>query len=138
MFITYETFRHPLKFDRQSTMWSAVELALNSPLFLATVKDDGETRTFMLNGTAELLAFVRQEPALPITDLQVLQPPRWSEGGGWALVAMREVLLQEAPPDGSLPSAVARAVSGKLYGGFPVAPLEGDPGPLSPLASLPV
>jgi hypothetical protein len=139
MFITYEAFRHPVSFDPQSTMWSAVELGLPTPLFLVTTmaKDDDPPRIFMLRGTGELLEFAKQKPAGRISELHLLQPPRWSECREWALVAMREVLLQQVPPDGSIPSAVVRAANGALYGGFPLALIEGDPGPLSPLASLP-
>lgn len=137
MFSTYEAFRLPLQLDRQSTTWSAVELTVRTPHFLLTTvtDDDDLPRTFLLNGTGELLAFAK-EPAWQIADLNVLQPPRWSGCSEWALVPMREVLLQEAPPDGSIPSAVARAVNGTLFGGFPVEPLKGDQGPLSPLAAV--
>lgn len=139
MFITYQPFKFPLQFDRESTIWTAVELALHTPVFLVstTTEDDEATRTFMLDGTNELLEFSTREPAGRIAALHVLQPPRSSARKKWALVTMREILLQKAPPDGSRPSAVVRSVNGALYGGFPVAPLKGDPGPLLPLASLP-
>lgn len=138
MFITHAPFKHPLQLDRQSTTWYAVELALHMPLFLVTShgKDEDANRIFMLHGMNELMSFAEQQPAGKITALHLLQPPPWSESGDWVVKEMREILLQQAPPDGSRISAVAKAADGSHYGGFPVERMEGDLGPLLSLLDL--
>jgi len=137
MFITFDAFKPQIQLSRKATSWLAVELSLGHPLFLLSgIDDNGFERVFLLDGPKELLAFATQQPIGPIRGLQLLQPPRWSKEGKWSLLPMREVLLQKAPPDGSMSSAVARGVNGALYGGFPIGTLEGDPGPLQRLTTL--
>lgn len=138
MFSTYEAFKHPLQMERNSTVWSAVELTLISPLFLVSSvrEEDASTRVFLLHGTQELLAFATQLPSGRLVGLQLLQPPRSSERKAWTVVTMREILFQRQPPDGSIATAAAVSQEGILYGGFPINVLEGDPGPLVPLASF--
>ncbi|MBA2964679.1 MULTISPECIES: hypothetical protein [Ramlibacter] len=139
MFVTHEALKHPVQLDRESTAWRGIELALHHPMFLVTCfsSDDDASRTFLLHGTIELNEFANKTPAGKITDLHLLQPPWWSGSSGWAIKRMSEILLQEAPPDGSIPSAVTRGEDGALYGGFPIAQIKGNPGPLSMLAALP-
>lgn len=138
MFSTHNAFRFPLQTDPDWPVWSAVELALTTPLFIATIKCEGSAprRTFLLHGTRELLALTSAKFACSIASLVLLQPPAWSQHQVWSCVKMEMILLQEAPPDGAAPSAVARGEDGTLYGGFPVQSLIGDPGPLTCLSAL--
>lgn len=137
MFTTYDAFKPRIQVNERATNWLAVELSLGHPLFLITGIDaDGLERVFLLDGPKELHAFATQKLIGPILGLQLLQPPRWSKDGKWSIVPMQEVLLREAPLDGSMSSTVARAVNGELYGGFPIRALNGDPGPLQRLAML--
>lgn len=139
MFISHKPFRHRVQPYPESTVWAGVELALGTPLFIVTcdrAMKNGGSRQFLLHGTNELMALTQQQPVGPILSVQLLQPPAWSEGRKWTLVEIGQVLLQLQPPDGSMPSAVVRGRDGALYGGHPVRPIEGDPGPLEELAVL--
>lgn len=137
MFSTYEALKYPLQMDSRSTVWSGVELTPISSVFAVSTlgSDDDSTSIFLLHGTDDLLAFAKQRAAGRLVGLHLLQPPRRS-GDDWKVVAMREVVFQREPTDGSLPSAAAVSLEGILYGGFPINVLEGDPGPLDHLASV--
>ena len=138
MFSTYEMFKLPVQIDPASTTWSAVELAVGTPFFVVSTVDqrDHGTRHFLLHGSDELLAFAKSTPLGPLCSLHVMLPPAWSPTGDWSSLPMCEVLLQEQPPDGSVPSAVAVSKDGTLYGGFPVRALDGEPGPLVQLTTV--
>jgi hypothetical protein len=138
MFSTYDTFKLPVQIDAESTTWTAVELTVGTPFFALSTHDQRGpvTRHFLLHGSQELLAFARATPLGELRSLHLIFPPSWSPSGHWSSLSMCKVLLQEDPPDGSIPSAVAVTEEGTMYGGYPVRALEGDPGPLMQLALI--
>jgi hypothetical protein len=137
MFTTINRFRHQFQFTRGEKAWTAVELTFGHPLFiLGGIDSIGFKRRWFLGRTEELLLFTTERTIGQLVELQLLQPPHWAKDGVWSLIPIEEVLFQEAPPDGSRPSAVVRGIDGVLYGGFPIARLKFDTGPLRPLATV--
>ncbi len=138
MFATHEPFRFPIQLDDRWTTWRAVEVELNTPWYMATVRDLGDDveRTFLLSGGADLLLFASQAPFGPLVSLRLVLSPSWSPSGDWAFVNIRSVDMPTCPPDGAASDAVVTSSEGTRYGGYPITPLVGDVGPLERLVTL--
>ena len=136
MFTTNESFKSPVQFDRRSTDWRAVELAIGHPFLMVRLSDEGIHRYVLLHGMDDLLALHQQCNVGKLTAISLLQPPGWSSTGSFESIGMAEMLYQAAPPDESSPSALVRDAKGELYGGHPVKKLTGPVGPTSLLLKL--
>jgi len=138
MFTTHHPFKLPIQFDKESTIWRAVELELSTPWFVATVLDgeEGISRTFLLTGSPELHTMLNGHQFGTLQSLQLVMTPNWSSDHRWHFIPIRRIELRLRPADGASPDAVVQAEDGVRYGGFPIERLTGDIGPVETLAEL--
>lgn len=133
MFATEESFKLCVQPDNSVTIWEAVEVVMEMPWFVATVRDEEEAmnRTFLLAGMREVALFVDRSIIGPVKSLQMVQPPNWSRSGRWTTVTIERIYR----------SAESKAIrlagsDGVIYGGFPVAPIKVDENSLQLLLQL--
>lgn len=140
MFTTHPAFKHRYQFGGETIVWRAVELGLSTPWYLATVvePDEDAERTFLLQGCDEALTFASRANKWNLVSMRLVLSPNWSGHGDWKMIKIRRLDLQLSPPDGSTPSAVVTGIDGVVYGGFPIQPISGDPGPLETLCEFAV
>jgi hypothetical protein len=140
MFATYEPFKFPLQFDNESTIWRGIEIMLNTPWLLAAAFDDveGVPRTFLLQGTFDLLQFLESPVIGRLTGVRLVLPPDLSPTCDWTFVPIWRIERELRSSDGAIPSVVLTARDGRRYGGFPIAPTQRDDADLAPLVELPM
>jgi hypothetical protein len=122
-----------MQLDPAATTWRGVELELKVPWLIVCVADKEEPieRTFFLSGVDDLLSFADGEPMGKLVGLSLVQPPGCSPTHNWRIVPLRKV---ERASNGV--GGVVTDYGDVRYGGFPISPLEGESGFLSPLVVL--
>ena len=93
MFLTHQPFKHHIQIEKNVTLWDAVELAINVPLYLVTALDLNQEceRDFLYSSDHEVLKIILDKSHGKLIALHLLQPPAWSESKKWNLIAVRQV-----------------------------------------------
>lgn len=77
MFQTNDSFKHPVQFEGDETLWRAVEVLTSKPHYIARVHDPIEdaARTFVLSEAADVVSIAEQGFLGRLLALHLLLPP---------------------------------------------------------------
>lgn len=134
MFTTYDALKCPVQVSEGATTWSAVEMELGVPWFVAKFLDQGSRlqRTFLLLSVEDVLEFARDRDAGDLTQLRLVLPPAWSGTQDWQLIRVFRVEVE--PSRSARPMVLTEG--GTRYGGFPLERLDCADRPLMTLMEL--
>ena len=132
MFTTYDALKLPVLAGDGSSTWTAVELEMSAPWFVARLRDDDNNlhRTFLLPDAEEVVTFASQRIAGMLTQLHLVLPPAWSPSGEWKFIRISRIeRALAAAAKNAGPSTLVAAADGTRYGGFPAEPVvcHGEP-----------
>lgn len=126
MFMSCPEFRHPIQFDKDSTVWRAVELHLSTPWLIAECNQEDIIRQVLCDGPAEIQRFIEHAPMGDLVGLILVLPPSQSETGEWQLHRVHAIERDPAWQPGELFSLILVAANGDRYAGPPLHRLSAD------------
>jgi hypothetical protein len=128
MFATHDGLQAGMQFSDDSTIWRGVEVMLNVPWVLATLKDAERNQShYLLQDPEDLVQLLSQSPGINMTGLQLVQPPTFSPTGNWAFVPICRVEQEVIEPHGPIPEIVLFCAAGDRYAGFPIKKISPAP-----------
>lgn len=97
-----------------SRYWRALELSLNAPWLMVTVREDGFLRNFMLSQDSDLLPMLEDAPEMEIVGVDAVVPPGYGQEDGWGLLKVRRVWSARDPASPQIDVLVFENHAGEL------------------------